>query len=166
VRPPAGRRTALAVLAALLLFSLSACSPPSDEAILRDYIDAGVNALNARDGSAALEHVRPGLVVRGEGIAVDARRLMLIYFQRFKKVHVFVYGLDMEIDGRRAELRFNAVLSATNARLPERISLFAVTSRWEKDEDWWLSELRWQRRMMDWPELPQEVQRWLQEDPA
>ena len=154
-------RAAVIVLLFVFLLLPGACSPPSDEDILRQYIDEGVSALNERDRRAALEHVRAGLMIRGEGLAIDARRLMLIYFQRFRNVHVFVHDLEIELADGEAEARFTAILMGSNATLPEHLDVFAVTSRWEKDDDWWLADLTWQRRD-ELRRLPEAVRRWLE----
>lgn len=162
MRVPAG--FAAAALIFLIAVLPGACSPPSDETLLRQYIDEGVAALNDRDRSAALQHVRPGLMVKGDGLAIDANRLMLIYFQRFKQVHVFVYDVSVSIENARAEVRFNAVLLGSNQVLPENANIFEVVSQWEKDDDWWLSDIRWQRKLI---ELPPEVRDWFRDrEPA
>ena len=77
--------------------------------------------------------------------------------------YTFVYDVEVGVTGERAEAVFDAVLLGSNNTLPENASVFEVVTRWEKQDEWLLVDIQWQRKIIELPELPAEVRKWFEQ---
>ena len=153
-------RQCLSVL--ILFLILQGCSEQSDESILQQYIQETVDAINAKDRSAAMAHAAPGLQVWSQGYQVKPEVLLLYYFRRFHNVTAFTYDEEIVVNGNFADVSLQAVLIGSKNLLPQRMNIVEIKTRWEKTDAWQAIHLSWQRKLLDSIELPEELENLLE----
>ncbi len=139
----------------LLLFAcclsvLAACARTPDEERIRAAMDAMQEALeNGRPGDF-MEHVAEDFT-GAEGRADRESLHNLLRAQVLGNAHIGITRgpADIEISGDRATVRVTATVTGGNARwLPERGSVWAITSGWRKTGGTWhCFNAQWERSL-------------------
>jgi len=123
----------------LLAALAAACSPPSDEEIIRERLAAMAAAARDKNVLGVRRYLAPRFTARHGRLAVDVNRLLLAWFHRHEVVEARVFNVQVEVEGDGARVRFQAVAGGGPGLLPERLELFDVDSRWRRDpRDGWL----------------------------
>lgn len=139
----AWRGHAAAVL--LVVLAAAGCSRTPPEEALRDTVREALGAVESRDAGAVADYLAADFVGPG-GLDQDgARRLAAAHFLRHRDVGVLPGPLDLELQGRHARVRFNAVLSGRSGRiLPDS------AQAWQVDTGWRLEDGEWRMTSADW----------------
>ncbi|QFU76615.1 hypothetical protein EY643_13650 [Halioglobus maricola] len=145
------RRLLLACL--FLLGSLAGCSEPvGPETQIRANIMAMESALSERSPGDFLEHLAEsftgGKQGSGDVTRDDAKRMLGVYFLRYRNVDILVSQVDVEIDAYEDALATSSAMVALaggRGLIPDSARLYQVTGRWQNfDGDWKLTRLSWE----------------------
>jgi hypothetical protein len=128
-----------------VLVLLAACARTSDEAKIRNAIDAMVQALEARDNRAFLAHVAESYRDHEGRDVHGLRQLLLANFLQHRNITVFVSGTTVERHGARAEVRFDARLTSGEQLLVSRFGAYRVRTLWQRTGgDWQIYQAGWE----------------------
>ena len=129
---------------------LSGCSEPvPDETRIRQRIDAMSTATGEKALSAVMEPIHEDFLGNERIRKANLKGLVLLHFQRHRKVHVFVNDVDVLLKGEEAEVTCNVILAGRNELLPEQGRVLRVTSQWKKiDDDWFVVSASWRDPLM------------------
>ena len=135
----------------VLVFALLAsCSRTPDEERIRQAMDAMQEALEQGKPGDFMAYVAEDFT--GADGTVDRNGLHnLLRAQVIGNAHIGVTRgpADVEIQADRATVRFSATFTGGSARwLPERGSVYALTSGWRKvDGEWRCFNAQWERTL-------------------
>ena len=137
----------LMLLAGLHLFGCS--EPIPDETRIRQRIAEMSTATGAKELAAVMEPIHEDFLGNERIRKANLKGLVLIHFQRHRKVHVFVNDVDVVLKGEEAEVTCNVILAGRNELLPEQGRVLRVTSQWKKiDDDWFVVSASWRDPLM------------------
>ena len=144
-RPHPRRAWLRSAVALGLLPLLPGCKRPSPEQALRDTIAAMVQAVEARDVKALLDHVAGDFTRNSGGLdRKQVRSLLLGIFLRTQKIHGVTTIREVKVDGDRGQVRLNLLATGGAGLLPERGRLWDISSGWRRDGgDWKLFNAEW-----------------------
>lgn len=138
------------VFAALLvgLLLLGACSRSSDEEQLRNTLATMQQAIEDRKPSDFMDHVADDFTAPEADM--DRRKvhdLLRLHVLRNERIGVTLVVREVRVDRVRATITIAATLTGSSGGLlPERGSIYTVTTGWRKDEgDWKLVQATWKR---------------------
>lgn len=138
----------LALLIATML--LVACSRSSDEQQLRDAMAAMQDAVERRNSADFMDHVADDFSAPAANMERrqlhDLLRLQLL---RNERIGVTLATREIHVNGMRATVKAVATFTGSSGGwLPERGSVYAMTTGWRKDNgDWKLVQASWQRSL-------------------
>ena len=143
-----GARVSVVLLVGIML--LSACSRSSDEEQLRAALGTMQLAIEARQPSDFMDHVADDFTAPEAGM--DRRQVHdLLRLQVLRNEHIGVSTVvrDLRVESGRATITMTVTLTGSSGGwLPERGSIYALTSGWRKDDgDWKLIQANWQRSL-------------------
>jgi hypothetical protein len=147
--PRSMRFQALPTMCAALVLLLAACSKTPAEQRLRETIDAmELAAVEHRPGDF-MEAVAADFI--GDGHLDRAAMHNLLRAQLLRNQHVGVTRgpLDIQLQGERATVRFNLILTGgAGGLLPERAQGYDITSGWrDEDGEWKLFLVEWEEAL-------------------
>ena len=143
-----GARVSVVLLVGIML--LSACSRSSDEEQLRAALGTMQLAIEARQPSDFMDHVADDFTAPEAGM--DRRQVHdLLRLQVLRNEHIGVSTVvrDLRVESGRATITMTVTLTGSSGGwLPERGSIYALTSGWRKDDgEWKLIQANWQRSL-------------------
>jgi ketosteroid isomerase-like protein len=158
---PASRYTARMRIAgvaswinALLLggaFVLAAsCARTPDEQRIRETVAAMQQAMEQRDPRAFMSHVSTDFIGNDAAFDRDAlHNLLRAEVLRNDEIGVTLGPIDVELQGDRATAKLTATFTGgSGGLLPERGSVYAITSGWKREGgDWRCFSARWKQEM-------------------
>jgi hypothetical protein len=65
------------------------------------------------------------------------RSLLAYHLVRNQKIRVFVSGIQIEVKGEGADVRFKATLTGAEGLIPERLQYYDVHLEWWKNKKQW-----------------------------
>ena len=144
-----GHRVFGALLVTMMMV-VGGCSRSSDEQQLRDAIQTMQQAIEERHPSDFMDFVADDFTAPDNGM--DRRQLhdlLRLQVLRNERIGVSLVTREFRINGRRATVTLTATLTGSSGGwLPERGSIYSVTSGWRKDDgDWKLIQANWQRSL-------------------
>ena len=144
-----GHRVFGALLVTMMMV-VGGCSRSSDEQQLRDAIQTMQQAIEERHPSDFMDFVADDFTASDNGM--DRRQLhdlLRLQVLRNERIGVSLVTRELSINGRRATVTLTATLTGSSGGwLPERGSIYSVTSGWRKDDgDWKLIQANWQRSL-------------------
>lgn len=144
-----GHRVFGALLVTMMMV-VGGCSRSSDEQQLRDAIQTMQQAIEERHPSDFMHFVADDFTAPDNGM--DRRQLhdlLRLQVLRNERIGVSLVTRELSINGRRATVTLTATLTGSSGGwLPERGSIYSVTSGWRKDDgDWKLIQANWQRSL-------------------
>ena len=137
------------ILIALILL-LAGCSRTTDEQRIREAMAAMQQAMESRDPRAFMAHVSDDFI--GNDAEFDRAalaNLLRIEVLRNESIGATLGPVDIEIQGDRARARVVATLTGgSGGMLPERGSLYVITSGWKRSgKDWVCFSAKWERQV-------------------
>ena len=143
-----GSRVSVVLLVGIML--LSACSRSSDEEQLRAALGTMQLAIEARQPSDFMDHVADDFTAPEAGM--DRRQvhdLLRLQVLRNERIGVSIVVRDLRVESGRATITLTVTLTGSSGGwLPERGSIYALTSGWRKDDgDWKLIQANWQHSL-------------------
>lgn len=129
---------------ALVALVVAACSTPPDEVTIRGLIDSMQAAVEGKQASAFLEHVAAEYTDGYGQSRHDLKRMLLHQFLRNENIGVYLTGVEIRVEGIRAEANLTAGLTGGAGSLPERARLYRLSTRWRKTgDDWRVDYAEW-----------------------
>lgn len=141
---------AVAFLVALLCLLVAACSRPPDEERIRAAMAAMQEALEGGKPSDFMEHVSADFTGADGSVDREAlHNLLRAQVLGNASIGIMTGPVDVERNGDRATVRVTATFTGGNARwLPERGSVYRLTSGWREVEgDWKVFNAQWERAL-------------------
>jgi ketosteroid isomerase-like protein len=145
-------RLAFAIVAwCTLCLAMSACSRPSDEQELRTALDEMQSAMEAGQPRQFMDHVAEDFT-GDEGTLDRASLHNLLRAQVLANARIGISLASVEVElhgGDRATVLATVTLAGGNGRwLPERGSVYRITSGWRKaGGDWQCINAQWDRAL-------------------
>ncbi len=145
------RRASCGTVALLVaIIQLSGCSRSSDEEQLRDAMTTMQQAIEDRKPSDFMEHIADDFSAPDGGM--DRRKvhdLLRLQVLRNQRIGVSTVVREMRVEGGRATILLTATLTGSSGGwLPERGSVYTVTTGWRRDDgDWKLVQASWNRTL-------------------
>lgn len=132
------------------LVALSGCTRTPDEQRIRNAMDAMQEALEQGRPGDFMEHVAEDFT--GAGGNVDRKGLhdmLRVQVLGNARIGITRGPADIEIQGERATVRVTATFTGGDARwLPERGSVYTLTSGWRKTGgEWRCYNAQWERAL-------------------
>ena len=143
-----GARVSVVLLVGIML--LSACSRSSDEEQLRAALGTMQLAIEARQPSDFMDHVADDFTAPEAGMdRHQVHDLLRLQVLRNERIGVSTVVRDLRVESGRATITMTVTLTGSSGGwLPERGSVYALTSGWRKDDgDWKLIQANWQRSL-------------------
>lgn len=142
--------TGRAVVLLIVVMLQSACSRSSDEQQLRDAMAAMQDAAERRDPADFMDHVANDF--SAPAVNMERRQLhdlLRLQVLRNERIGVTFAIREIHVNGTRATVTTVATFTGSSGGwMPERGSIYALTSGWRKDDgDWKLVQASWQRRL-------------------
>lgn len=142
-------RDAICLVMGLTLFA--ACARTPDEQRIRDTIAQMQNAVEEGAPRGFMAHVSTDFTgndgtVDHDGLA-NALRIEVL---RNERQSVLLGPIDLELHGDRATANMTATLSgrSTSSVMPERESIFSITSSWRREgSEWRCYDANWERKL-------------------
>ncbi|MEO6076978.1 MAG: nuclear transport factor 2 family protein [Dokdonella sp.] len=139
-----------AVFLIVTTVQLSACSRSSDEQQLRDALATMQQAIEDRKPSNFMEHVADDFTAPDADM--DRRKvhdMLRLQVLRNERIGITTVVRDLHVEGDRATITLTSTLTGSSGGwLPERGSVYTVTTGWRKDEgDWKLVQASWERSL-------------------
>lgn len=140
----------------LLCFLLAAalmagCSRTTDEQRIRDTITAMQQAMEARNPRAFMAHVTDDFIGNEAGFDREAlANLLRAEVFRNDDVGVTLGPIDIEMKGDRATATLIATFTggSSGGLLPERGSIYTITSGWKRHgSEWVCFSGRWEQKL-------------------
>ena len=144
-----GRR-AYCALVVTMMMAIGGCSRSSDDQQLRDAIQTMQQAIEERHPSDFMKFVADDFAAPDNGM--DRRQLhdlLRLQVLRNERIGVSLVTREISVNASRATVTLTATLTGSSGGwLPERGSIYSVTSGWRKDDgDWKLIQANWQRSL-------------------
>lgn len=151
MKPNSLRSTSVARSALLLVVLFAAsCARTPDEQRIRDTISAMQQAMEQRSPRAFMRHVAADFVGNDAATDRDAlANILRVEVLRNDSIGVLLGPVDVTVDGDRATARLTATITGgSGGMLPERGSVYAITSGWKRDgREWLVVSARWDRQL-------------------
>jgi len=124
---------------------LGACGRPPDEVVLRDTIAAMQTALERRHSDDFMAAVADDFLGKDGFDRSQLRRLLQLHMLRNAEIGATLGPLGLRIEGDRAEVQFDAILTGSSGTLlPDRAGGYRVRTVWQRDGgDWRLVFAEW-----------------------
>jgi len=141
------------LLLSLVFFAvaLAGCSRTSDEQRIRDAIGAMQQAMQARNPRAFMAHVTDDFIGNEAGFDREAlANLLRAEVFRNDDVGVTLGPIEIEMQGDRATAKLIATFTggSSGGLLPERGSIYTITSGWKRRGSEWLCfSGRWEQKL-------------------
>lgn len=108
------------------------------------------DAIEQRQPADFIEHVAADFTA--PAASLDRRQLhdlLRLQVLRNERIGVTITGRDVKVDGDRATVSVTATFTGSSGGwLPERGSIYTLTSGWRRDDgDWLLVNASWQRQL-------------------
>ena len=138
----------VALIVALVL--IGACSRSSNEEQLRHALATMQQAIEDRKPSDFMDHVADDFAAPDADM--DRRKvhdLLRLQVLRNERIGVASVVREVRVDGMRATITITTTLTGSSGGwLPERGSVYTVTTGWRKDDgDWKLVQASWNRSL-------------------
>ncbi len=137
-------------LVLMLLVAVTACSRTPDEQVLRETVASMQGALESRDPKAFMAGIADDFTgsqgsLDREGLHGMLRAQVLAN----ASIGITTGPLDIAVQGDRATVAFTATFTGGEGRfLPERGSVYAITSGWRRSgDDWVCVNAQWERKL-------------------
>ncbi len=129
---------------------LCACSRSSDEQQLGNTLATMQQAIEDRKPSDFIENVADDFTAPEADM--DQRKLhdlLRLQVLRNQRIGVSTVVRELRVEGIRATITLSATLTGrSGGRVPERGSVYSLTTGWRKDDgDWKLVQASWQRSL-------------------
>lgn len=129
---------------------LAACSRSSDEQQLRDAMATMQQAIEDRKPSDFMDYVADDF--SAPDASMDRRKIhdfLRLQVLRNQRIGVTSATREIRIDGNRATVTTTATFTGSGGGwMPERGSIYTLTSGWRKDGgEWKLIQATWQRSL-------------------
>ena len=137
------------VVIGLLLVVLAGCARTPPEQALRDAMSGLQVAIEARDATAVHALLADDFI-GPEGLDREgARRLAQGMFLRYRGVGATMGPLDIVLQDKHAQIRFDAVVTGgSGGLLPESGQAYAVETGWRmEDGQWRLVNAQWRQKL-------------------
>jgi ketosteroid isomerase-like protein len=133
-----------------LLVAISACRRTPDEQLIRNTIAAMQQAAEAGQPRDFMSHVSGDFT--GEDGTVDRdglANILRVEVLRNEKAGVTLGPIDVQLQGDRATVKVTATLTGgSGGLLPERASVYAITSGWRKENgEWRCYNASWEQKL-------------------
>jgi hypothetical protein len=144
------RSTAAVTALGLTLLLYPGCTHKSEQDKVKEVIFAVREAANKKDVKGILENLSK-TYRDPQGYTYDTvKGLVLGYFLRHGKIHVYIPGIEAEIDGNDARASVQAVLSGgdagSSALFPDSLGMYRFTVSLKKEpKDWKITSAEWKR---------------------
>jgi ketosteroid isomerase-like protein len=133
------------ILLCALLIALAACHRTPDEQRIRESIAAMQQAVEAGNPRDFMAYVSEDFT--GNDGTVDRAGLMNILrveVLRNERAGVILGPIEIDLQGDRATVHVTATLTGGSGLLPERGSVYAITSGWRREKrDWRCYNASW-----------------------
>ncbi len=133
---------------ALFVSLLAGCAKTPDETRIREAVDAMQEALEQRRPADFMVHVADDFTgAAGNFDRGSLHDLLRAQVLANASIGIATGPLDIELDGERAIVRVTTTFTGGNARwLPERGSVYRLTSGWRRSGDeWQCYNAQWER---------------------
>ncbi|WP_440222475.1 YybH family protein [Dokdonella sp. MW10] len=143
-------RNVVRCLVAVLLVALAACSRTPDEQVLRETVTAMQGALESRDPKAFMAGIADDFTgAQGSVDREELHRILRAQVLANASIGVTTGPLDIVVQGDRATVSFTATFTGGGGRfLPERGSVYTITSGWRRSgDDWVCVNAQWERKL-------------------
>ncbi|MBE1160996.1 hypothetical protein [Dyella acidiphila] len=136
-------------LAALSVLVLAACHRKPDEVLIRQSIDASVQATERVDAAALLGQLTDdfdgnGGAMRGQ----DIGNLLRMASFRGETLHAVLGPVDIEPRGERYVADFTITLTSGGKVFPSQLGVYKVETAWRREgHDWRCYEATWTQQL-------------------
>jgi len=123
---------------ALVALLLAGCAKAPAEQRLRDRIGAMQESIAARDVSAFMEGVADDFIGSGNVDRAALQQLVRLQVMRNASIGVTLGPIDVQLQGERARVSFDAVLTGgAGGLVPERAQGYRIESGWRDEGGEW-----------------------------
>jgi hypothetical protein len=138
-----------AMLLALGIFGLTACSDTPDEARLRESIDEMQAAVQERRPSDFMEHVTADFIGEGSIDRAALHNLLRAQLLRNASIGATRGPLEISLQGKRASVDFSVVLTGgAGGLVPERAQGYSIKTGWRiEDGEWRVFLAEWKPKL-------------------
>lgn len=130
--------------------ALVACRHTPDEQRIHEAIAAMRTAVEAHDPRAFMRYVSADFTGNDGQVDHDGlHNLLRAEVLRNESVGVTLGPIDVDLQGDRATVHVTATLTGSSGGLlPERGSIYAITSGWKREKgDWQCLNASWERKL-------------------